>query len=190
LDLSAVPAELAGRAKAARSHSPRLAAMDGTMRPALCHSSRIAPTGYAGHYPAKVNKMNPEPREHRRKTSNASDASDAGMMSQRSMRAIPGYKGYVPGKNVEPVYGKTFKEANVHAVGGRTRGANFDIPMKPGGSAPQDLHHSGTHVPGYAGFVPGRKADNMFAKSTARAAKEGWIADQRTGTPDMYSRAM
>jgi len=162
--------------------------MDGNMRPALCHSSRIAPTGYAGHYPAKVNKMNPEPRDHRRKTSGDSTASDAGLISQRSVRAIPGYKGYIPGKNVEPVFGKTFKEANVHAVGERTRGGSFDIPMKSGGCRAKDLHHGGTHLPGYSGFVAGRKADNLFAKSTPRAAKEGWLHEQRNNTPDMYSR--
>eukprot|EP00405_Crypthecodinium_cohnii_P007462 CAMPEP_0206421318 /NCGR_PEP_ID=MMETSP0324_2-20121206/1374_1 /ASSEMBLY_ACC=CAM_ASM_000836 /TAXON_ID=2866 /ORGANISM="Crypthecodinium cohnii, Strain Seligo" /LENGTH=227 /DNA_ID=CAMNT_0053885385 /DNA_START=129 /DNA_END=812 /DNA_ORIENTATION=+ len=217
-------------------------------RPALCHSARVVPCGYAGHYPAKANKSSPEPRHHMRKGSYAASdlASDAPpLLTQRASKAVAGYKGHVPGHRVEAIVGMTWKDSTRQALTERTYGSpdlrtvrrshsesglrhrasqggsagTFDFLLgnsgtiagttgttgtTPSGSKPRrastkrsssssrivggssggypsspQLHHEGVKIPGYGGFIAGRKSENLHGMSTSRAAKENWLNETR-----------
>mmetsp|Transcript_71444 Transcript_71444/g.149310 ORF Transcript_71444/g.149310 Transcript_71444/m.149310 type:complete len:382 (-) Transcript_71444:399-1544(-) len=103
--------------------------------------------------------------------------------------SVPGYTGYIPGKCPEAdVFGKTFADSNAHVLEhgcpptGRGKGPwqgppppkHIDI-AKAHAKVPGHAHAM-VSVPGYAGFVPAKKAENVhgasFSAANIKASKE------------------
>jgi len=75
---------------------------------------------------------------------------------------IPGYAGHVRGKGPEEVFGMTFHKANQAAV------QEVDANIGSGRKSPtrkQNEKRKGAEIPGYAGHVPRKDADNIFGLS-------------------------
>merc|ERR1719401_728602 len=104
------------------------------MRPALCHKSRVAPPGYSGHYTDKVSKGYPYPRNQRTKDtwSDAGEVTDyaaAAQESRKGDKAVAGYTGLIPGKETDPVVGKTWKLMTLDAVVGQHEAIDDSIKV-------------------------------------------------------------
>lgn len=86
---------------------------------------------------------------------------------------LPGYTGYVPGKVSENIHGGRFYVENKRAtseVDVIRSGVRYPPPFRE--PAPTQGHE----VPGYAGFVPGRYADNIMGLTVARGGENAWMA--------------
>merc|ERR1712146_869493 len=94
-------------------------------------------------------------------------------ISARAAKPVPGYGGHVPGKHADGVFGKTFAQASFAAV------TNHRAPAGPEISLTQDQLHGRVNIPGYAGHMPGKVSDGHFGRSPIKAAKEGWLQEQR-----------
>mmetsp|Transcript_89785 Transcript_89785/g.225791 ORF Transcript_89785/g.225791 Transcript_89785/m.225791 type:complete len:183 (+) Transcript_89785:56-604(+) len=141
--------------------------------------ARGAVPGYGGHRPTNMKDKSSPP------ASVCGDSmSDAGSMtsgspartkaiSTRAAQPIPGYGGHVPGKHANGHFGKTFAQASFDAVTSHRAPPSPEIPLSP------NQFHGRVNIPGYAGHMPGKVSDGQFGRSPIKAAKEGWLTEQR-----------
>merc|ERR1719343_1718001 len=141
--------------------------------------ARGAVPGYAGHRPTYLKDKNSPPAsvcgDSMSDTGSLASGSPARAkpISARAAKPVPGYGGHVPGKHADGVFAKTFTQASRQAV------TNHKAPAAPEISLTQDQFHGRVNVPGYAGHMPGKISDGHFGRSPIKAAKEGWLKEQR-----------
>lgn len=85
---------------------------------------------------------------------------------------IPGYTGYVPKKNIDNVFGATFKEVNQRAITGTDPNPEetTEKVLFWRSQAIQDSQSLSPMVmPGYAGYLPGTRPSNVFGLTWCRA---------------------
>mmetsp|Transcript_72553 Transcript_72553/g.212832 ORF Transcript_72553/g.212832 Transcript_72553/m.212832 type:complete len:203 (+) Transcript_72553:73-681(+) len=106
-----------------------------------------------------------------------------------SVTGIPGYTGYVPGKMSENIYGTRYQNANDLSA--------TKVDMLRAGMVTPGHHVSrtfngprpGSEVPGYTGFVPGRKADNVLGVTVARGAETSHLIKTFQNAEQDHKRA-
>lgn len=149
--------------------------------------ARIAIPGYGGYRPATCpGKVSAASSPRTTSTSSvytglsSRDGSPGKPQSRRAWRAAPGYTGYVPGKVANGTMAQTFHSANKSSsreLARELRRARSAPPPEVQ-LAPEKIHARHI-VPGYSGFMPGRKADNLIGTSAAKAARDGWLMRER-----------
>ena len=88
---------------------------------------------------------------------------------QFTVCGLPGYSGYIPGKRAENVYGLNYRatiEQAAFEVGTHRRGNCR--PTLPAKMTTLDPGPRKT-IPGYSGFVPGKKVNNIIGQSNAKS---------------------
>jgi len=145
----------------------------------LSGTARVAVPGYAGHKPTYMRDKNSPPASACGDSMSDSGSIASGSpsrsktMSSRAAKPIPGYSGHVPGKHAESICGKTFRQASYQAVTGRRDAPAPEVPLSP------HQFHGRVSVPGYAGHMAGKVSDGHFGRSAIKAAREGWLTEQR-----------
>lgn len=82
------------------------------------------------------------------------------------VKAIPGYSGFVPGVAPEGKYGASKHKLNVESFIDRYRRPSTSVDAKP---ERRSNYRAGLDVVGYTGFVPGKHAGNIYAKTFSNA---------------------
>mmetsp|Transcript_86484 Transcript_86484/g.245244 ORF Transcript_86484/g.245244 Transcript_86484/m.245244 type:complete len:261 (-) Transcript_86484:184-966(-) len=98
----------------------------------------------------------------------ASTLTPSQLAGAQSMKAINGYKGHIPGKKAGNVYGAIFTAANHEAAG---KQGEHERPLK---------RAVAVEVPGYTGYVPGKKPEQHALLGKTFGAANG-IAPPKGG---------
>eukprot|EP00451_Oxyrrhis_marina_P003319 CAMPEP_0204256168 /NCGR_PEP_ID=MMETSP0468-20130131/3615_1 /ASSEMBLY_ACC=CAM_ASM_000383 /TAXON_ID=2969 /ORGANISM="Oxyrrhis marina" /LENGTH=190 /DNA_ID=CAMNT_0051230097 /DNA_START=23 /DNA_END=595 /DNA_ORIENTATION=+ len=88
-----------------------------------------------------------------------------------AVTGIPGYTGAIPGKYSENVLGASFQRANELALISCDRRGQPEPIQRAANPAGVGRARAGGDIVGYAGFVPGKYADNVFGHVFARSNK-------------------
>jgi len=145
----------------------------------ISSTARVAVPGYAGHRPTySKDKISPPASVCGDSMSDAGSVASGSpartkVVSARAAKPIPGYGGHVPGKHANNHFGKTFAQASSDAVSSHRAPAAPEISLTP------DQFHGRVKIPGYAGHMPGKVSDGHFGRSPIKAAREGWLTEQR-----------
>jgi len=117
-----------------------------------------------------------------------------------AVTGIPGYTGFVPGKTSENVCATTFQRSNELAIQACDLRATkpYEMPLQAYNPEGVTAHRRGYDMVGYAGFIPGKYADNVFGhvftRSNAISAmvkglqfekKKNWIENLHNQAPPL-----
>lgn len=100
-------------------------------------------------------------------------ANVSGMVSEKCTKAIPGYVGHIPGLKANNYHGSTWKNNAQSSV------TEYRQPPPPETPLAKEKFHQRALIPGYRGHQPGVRSDNLHGVSPHKAAKEGWLQENR-----------